>query len=98
MPDGMRDNLYMLHPHEIEEAEFGQGPRPWDATPGVCCAAYQLGACSHTEREPDPVLVGSFPSPLTGAQVTVWEHWSGDLIVEATEPPAPAAPVVDEPF
>lgn len=37
------------HPHEIEEAEFGQGPRLWDATPGVCCAAFQLGACEHTE-------------------------------------------------
>ncbi len=21
----------------------------FDASPGVCCAAYQLGACSHTE-------------------------------------------------
>lgn len=35
--------------HEIEEREFGMGPRLWDATPGVCCAAFQLGACCHTE-------------------------------------------------
>lgn len=21
----------------------------WDADPGVCCAAFQLGACAHTE-------------------------------------------------
>jgi len=25
------------------------GPRLWDAGAGVCCAAFQLGACSHTE-------------------------------------------------
>lgn len=24
-------------------------PAIWDATPGVCCAYYQLGACDHTE-------------------------------------------------
>lgn len=30
-----------------DEPDFG--PRLWDATPGVCCAAYQLGACPHTE-------------------------------------------------
>lgn len=29
--------------------DMGLGPRLWDATPGVCCAAYQLGACPHTE-------------------------------------------------
>lgn len=35
---------------EIEERDFGQGPPLlWDATPGVCCAAFQLGACAHTE-------------------------------------------------
>jgi hypothetical protein len=39
----------MRHPHEIEEEEFGRGPLLWDATPGVCCAAFQLGACQHTE-------------------------------------------------
>jgi hypothetical protein len=37
------------HPHEIEEMEARFGPRLWDATPGVCCAAFQLGACAHTE-------------------------------------------------
>lgn len=36
----------MFHPDDIED---GFGPRLWDATPGVCCAAFQLGACSHTE-------------------------------------------------
>lgn len=35
--------------HEIEEAEFHFGPRLWDADPDVCCAYFQLGACSHTE-------------------------------------------------
>lgn len=32
--------------------EFGRGPRLWDAgvaTGEVCCAAFQLGACEHTE-------------------------------------------------
>jgi hypothetical protein len=37
------------HPHELEEIEYATGPRLWDATPGVCCAAFQLGACEHTE-------------------------------------------------
>jgi hypothetical protein len=48
-----------LHPHEAEEAEFHFGPRLWDATPDVCCAAFQLGACAHTEAftedDVDPV-------------------------------------------
>jgi hypothetical protein len=35
--------------HEAEEAEFTRGPRLWDADPDVCCAAFQLGACVHTE-------------------------------------------------
>lgn len=39
----------MLHPHEIEERDFGRGPLLWDADPDVCCAAFQLGACVHTE-------------------------------------------------
>jgi hypothetical protein len=29
------------------------GPRLWDATPGVCCAAFQLGACEHSEAGMD---------------------------------------------
>lgn len=50
--------MTFLSPQEREEAEFGQGPVLWDATPGVCCAAYQLGACEHTESfdyEDEPV-------------------------------------------
>lgn len=35
--------------HEIEERDFGRDGGLWDAGEGVCCAAYQLGACSHTE-------------------------------------------------
>jgi hypothetical protein len=38
-----------MHPDEIEEREMQFGARLWDATPGVCCAAFQLGACEHTE-------------------------------------------------
>ena len=37
--------------HELEEIEFRNGPVLWDADPDVCCAAYQLGACSHTEAD-----------------------------------------------
>jgi hypothetical protein len=35
--------------HQLEEIEYRDGPKLWDADPDVCCAAYQLGACSHTE-------------------------------------------------
>jgi len=38
-----------LHPHLAEELAYRDGPRPWDADPDVCCAAFQLGACVHTE-------------------------------------------------
>lgn len=38
----------MMNLHEIEERDFG-GPLLWDADPEVCCAAFQLGACVHTE-------------------------------------------------
>lgn len=39
-------------PNHYGEDDFRDddfGPRLWDATPGVCCAAFQLGACDHTE-------------------------------------------------
>lgn len=39
--------------HQLEEMDYRNGPALWDAGEGVCCAAYQLGACSHTEAEPD---------------------------------------------
>lgn len=39
----------MMHPHEIEEMEYRDGPKLWDADPDVCCAAAQLGACVHSE-------------------------------------------------
>lgn len=35
--------------HELEERDLGRGPLLWDADPDVCCAAFQLGACRHTE-------------------------------------------------
>lgn len=40
-----------IHPHEIEEQDFGRDGGLWDADPDVCCAAFQLGACEHTEGE-----------------------------------------------
>lgn len=39
----------MTNYHEVDEANFGQGPALWDAGEGVCCPAFQLGACEHTE-------------------------------------------------
>jgi hypothetical protein len=38
-----------MNQHEREEQEFGMGPKLWDAGEGVCCSAFQLGACAHTE-------------------------------------------------
>ena len=35
--------------HEQEERDFGMSGALWDADPEVCCAAFQLGACVHTE-------------------------------------------------
>lgn len=46
----------MTKTHEIDELEFGFGPRLWDADPDVCCAAFQLGACAHTESAYDDYL------------------------------------------
>lgn len=33
----------------VEDQDFDIGPALWDAGEGVCCAAFQLGACAHTE-------------------------------------------------
>lgn len=33
--------------------DLDPGPRLWDADPDVCCAAFQLGACAHTEALDD---------------------------------------------
>lgn len=41
--------MSFLNLHEIEERDFNRGPVLWDADPDVCCAAFQLGACIHTE-------------------------------------------------
>jgi hypothetical protein len=41
-----------VHPHEAEEMEMRFGPRMWDAT--ACCAAFQTGACAHTEASGEP--------------------------------------------
>lgn len=36
---------------ELRDEADGPGPRLWDADPDVCCAAFQLGACCHTEAD-----------------------------------------------
>ena len=40
-----------MHPHEVEEQGFGRDGPLWDADPTICCAAFQLGACRHTEGD-----------------------------------------------
>lgn len=44
----------LIHPDDVTNPFE---PILWDATPGVCCAAFQLGACQHTEgfSDEDPV-------------------------------------------
>lgn len=54
----------MMNLHEQEERDFGRGPLLWDADPDVCCAAFQLGACIHTE--------GDYPEAD--------ELWGGELV------------------
>jgi hypothetical protein len=74
-----------MTPHEIEEIEHRFGPRMWDATPGVCCAYFQIGACSHTEYDPEPW------TDLTPAELA-------DLTAAEDERRARLAPMIDEPF
>lgn len=63
----------MANLHEIEEAEFGWGSRLWDADPDVCCAAFQLGACPHTENfDPDEAFGDPEPAP---SGLTGWSLW-----------------------
>jgi hypothetical protein len=38
-----------IYGDEITSGPHYMGPRLWDADPTVCCAAFQLGACAHTE-------------------------------------------------
>lgn len=40
-----------MNEQEREEMDFGTSGALWDAGEGVCCAAFQLGACPHTEGE-----------------------------------------------
>ena len=70
-----------------EEAE-GPGPRVWDAT--ACCAAFQLGACSHTEGFEEPteaeLAEGFWP---TWAEAT--EAWDPEIDGQGNEGLAAAA-------
>lgn len=47
----------LTHPHLAEELDYRDGPRLWDADPDVCCAAFQLGACAHTEAPTDDDII-----------------------------------------
>lgn len=81
------------HPHSVEELEFGRGPRLWDADPDVCCAAFQLGACSHTEDVDyrcgcqSPACAACAQDALEDAELAAW----------AARQPAPEPPAEDEP-
>jgi|JI10StandDraft_1071094.scaffolds.fasta_scaffold4399153_1 hypothetical protein len=76
------------HPHLIEEMEMRDAPRLWDADPDVCCAAFQLGACPHTEAF-DPFDFAEEFAEAEAEQAAIM----GTVIVTA-----PAAPAIEEPF
>ena len=40
-----------MNEYEQDEQDFGASGALWDAGEGVCCAAFQLGACAHTEAQ-----------------------------------------------
>ena len=61
-----------MNAHEQEERDFGRGPALWDADPDVCCAAFQLGACEHTEGGED-----SADAPLTDDELAEIEEYYG---------------------
>lgn len=77
----------MIHPHEIEERDFGRGPLLWDADPEVCCAAFQLGACVHTEGyfpEADEVgLAESFEGFDDYDEDDDAAFWGGKIVSDA---------------
>lgn len=52
-------------------------PVLWDATPGVCCAAFQLGACIHTEYNDDYDLA---PRTLASGS-TAWVDTDGLVVM-----------------
>lgn len=79
---------HYLHPHEAEEIEHRFGPRMWDATPGVCCAYFQTGACAHTEAYDEPTDDDYAPGELAALRA---EETAYQARLAAT-------PVVDEPF
>lgn len=66
---------HYVHPDD-RPSEFDG--RLWDATPGVCCAAFQLGACPHTEAFDYEDEAEGNPHPVreTGADEVVYaEEW-----------------------
>lgn len=94
----MYDELAMIETERREDRE-GPGPRLWDADPGVCCAAYQLGACDHTEAqvsefyaELDAEWRRDFPEEAAASDAA-HEAW---LAEQATKAAADAAG--EEPF
>lgn len=74
----------MQHPHLIEELEMRDTPRLWDADPDVCCAAFQLGACEHTEA-------------LNEDDIAELLAMSTEEIAELFTP-TPTDPTAEEPF
>jgi hypothetical protein len=59
-----------MNPHEQEEIDYQFGPRLWDADPDVCCAAFQLGACVHTESfDPNEAYGEPLPAYRTSDQI-----------------------------
>jgi len=65
-------------------------PVLWDATPGACCAAYQLGACSHTEAHAYDAQVAADLADRTPAEVAAHrlarQRRAFDKAIAATHP------------
>jgi hypothetical protein len=74
-----------MNMHEQEERDFGRGPLLWDADPDVCCAAFQLGACIHTEGGFDEGYDGDL-EPYDGDLLRVVEVVGGHVDLGDEEP------------
>ncbi len=91
-----------MHPDDRLDLEASFGPRRlWDArvaTGEVCCAAFQLGACVHTESyDLDDACWYGVDDDFDAADAEQ-AHWEQDDAYWATYTPLPADFMEREPF
>ena len=88
-----------MHPDDLLDMEAAFGPRRlWDArvaTGEVCCAAFQLGACNHTEGGDDYWYGVDDDFDAAEAEQA---HWEQDDAYWTTYTPLPADYMDREPF